>query len=118
MENIQNSNFQALYQFTKSVSNDLAKNNKKVVMTNVQVIYKWKSETEIVETQCYIALDTHPFAKMSLIGTDWLNAEEFYVEFQTGYNEFRFDIETATLYIENNSSSKMGSYYQVEIKEL
>lgn len=118
MENIQDLNFQALFKFSKSIDNDLAKNNKKVIIANVEIEYNWNNEIRTVETQTYISLDSFPFAKISIAGKDWLNADNFYVEFQTGYNKFKFDEINNILTIENKFNSKMGAYYLVSIKEI
>ena len=118
MEDIQSPNFRALSEFTRNIANDLAKHNRQVTMANVYLTYSWEGGFKATETQAYISLDNYPFAKLTLIEEEWLNADQFYVQFETGYNKFNFNEGTGTLIIESNQISKMGNYYVVEIKEV
>ncbi|MFN0293126.1 hypothetical protein [Pedobacter helvus] len=118
MEDIHSPNFQALFNFTRQIKNDLAINNRQITMANVRITYILGDRTEIIETQIYISLNNHPSAKLTMIERGWLKAETYYTEFQTGYNKFSFNSDAKTLVIENNKQSKMGSYYRVEIVEI
>ena len=118
MEDITSPNFQALSKFSSSIKTDLAKHNRHVKMANVHITYTWQQGTYTTETKTYITLDNQPFAKLILIENAWLTSEDFYTEFQTGYNLFSFETETRTLTIENKGPSKMGPYYHLDIREV
>lgn len=118
MEDIHSPNFQALFNFTRQIRKDLAKNNRQIAMANVRITYISEDRTEIIKTQIYISLNNHPSARLTMLEKGWLKAETYYTEFQTGYNQFSFNLDTRTLVIENNKQSKMGSYYRVEIVEV
>jgi len=117
-EDIQNQNFQALAGFSRCIKKDLAKRNNQVVMANVMVTYSCEKGVKMVETQAIIALNNHPYAKITLTDADWLTSEDFYTEMQTGYNVFEYDNSEGILTISSKNPSKMGKYYTVDIEEI
>ncbi len=114
---IYHDNFQSLYEFAKQIKNDHAKGNKSIIIATAKIKYYWQNQEVEIVTEVHISLDRQPHSQLSLIQKDWLNAEDVYVEFQTGYNLFLYNEHTRTLTIECKGSSKIGAY-KVELTEI
>jgi len=117
IEDIESPNFQALFNFKKSIKREDATKHKVATFTQVQVTYHWKNNTQIVETEARIILNHYPYSVLKLTPQDWLDADEFYLDFQTGYGDFIFDSSSDTLIIAHRENTKIGPY-QVEIREI
>jgi len=111
-------NLKALFNFKRSIKNNLSPNNRKIVMAEVHLSYYWDNQEAEVITKIMISLDNYPFSSLDVIEKDWLNSTTFYTQFQTGYNHFSFSATTNTLSIESNVQSKMGDHYKVVITEI
>ncbi len=113
-----NTNFQPLFDFSRQIKVDLAPHARKMKMAKVNVKYSWSKFEKEVETQVMIALDEQPHSKLIILEKEWLTAETVYVEHLTGWNKWSFNLTNATLTIECNLPSKLGSFYKVELTEV